>query len=583
MVGIYRPTIIRYVDTQGHRVRKGTPGARRVREKSKTFWGRCADANGKVRPVGLCDDEQAAEAMLAEMKQRAKRIARGDIDPFEDHRKRPLAEHVEDFRSFLESKGNTTSHVAMTVQRITAAFDGCKFKKLADLNAGRVAGWLADRRKPTTDKVGNAIAGLGIATSNHHLVAVKSFGNWLVKDRRSPENPFAHLSRLNARVDVRHERRALTTDELARLIQAAEQSQKTFRGRDGTTRAMLYRLAAMTGLRANELASLTPASFDLVANVPIVTVEAGYSKRRREDVLPLHSDLVTRLRQWLSERERPSDGESVILSLNRSADAKRERLFPGTWSERAAEMLRIDLAAAGIAYETDAGIADFHSLRHTFISNLVAGGVHPKLAQQLARHSTITLTMDRYSHVGLLDMSSALESLPAITAPESQTMRATGTTDDASDFGCTNGCNRPAEISRFQPLSPVNSASDTDFADNSKTLGFPGENTQNPSDGTVAQRLEQRTHNPLVLGSNPSGPTFVFARTGSHDAAQVRKRQRVARLVGSVGRLVVRAPSRTSHAWRCAKIAALCAALSRLFCGRVGGSGRSHDVLQIVS
>src|SRR6266446_7634075 len=28
--------------------------------------------------------------------------------------------------------------------------------------------------------------------------------------------------------------------------------------------------------------------------------------------------------------------------------------------------------------------------------------------------------------------------------------------------------------------------------------------------GPVAQRLEQRTHNPLVLGSNPSGPTNKF-------------------------------------------------------------------------
>ena len=26
--------------------------------------------------------------------------------------------------------------------------------------------------------------------------------------------------------------------------------------------------------------------------------------------------------------------------------------------------------------------------------------------------------------------------------------------------------------------------------------------------GSVAQRLEQGTHNPLVLGSNPSGPMF---------------------------------------------------------------------------
>ena len=86
MAGTYRPTIIRYLNAQGKRVPKGTPGAKRVREKSKTYWGRVADANGKVRPVSLCDDEAGAEEMLAAMKQRAKRIARGDVDPFEDHR-----------------------------------------------------------------------------------------------------------------------------------------------------------------------------------------------------------------------------------------------------------------------------------------------------------------------------------------------------------------------------------------------------------------------------------------------------------------------------------------------------------------
>ena len=309
MAGTYRPTIIRYLNAQGRRVSKGTPGAKRVREKSKTFWGRVADANGKVQPVALCDDADAAEAMLAAMKQRAKREARGDIDPFEDHRSRPLAEHVEDFRGFLESKANTAQHVALTVGRVLSVVDGCKFQRLADLNAGRVAAWLSDRRKPKTDKDGQTIPGLGIVSSNHHLVALKSFGNWLVRDRRSPENPFAHLSRLNARVDVRHERRTLTQKELGGLIGTAEQSQEKFRGLDGSTRAMLYRLAAMTGLRASELASLTPASFDLAADPPTVTLEAGYSKRRREDVLPLHPDLAARLRQWLSEREQQPDGQ----------------------------------------------------------------------------------------------------------------------------------------------------------------------------------------------------------------------------------------------------------------------------------
>ncbi len=464
MAGVYRPTIIRWVDSRGSRgprdnpVTKETPGARPIRVKSKTFWGRVPDVNGKPQPVSLCDDEEAAETMLTALKQRAKRIKRGDIDPFEDHRERPLADHVTDFRTFLESKGNTAAHVVLTLQRITSAFDGCKFKKLTDLNAGRVGGWLADRRKPKTDKEGDAIAGLSIASSNHHLAAVKSFGNWLVRDRRWPENPFAHLSRLNGRADIRHERRALTPKELGGLIGAVEQSGETYRELDGSTRAMLYRIAVTTGLRASELASLTPASFDLAADVPTVTLEAAYSKHRREDVLPLHPDLVTRLRQWLSERERAQDDQRAVLAFDRAANVKPERLFPGTWSERAFKMLRNDLEAAAIPYVTDDGIADFHSLRHTFISNLAASGVHPKLAQQLARHSTITLTMDRYTHVGLLDMNSALESLPNIAAPDSQPMRATGTADEAAAVGCTNGCNLPAKTTQFQPLSTVSSA-----------------------------------------------------------------------------------------------------------------------------
>ncbi len=194
------------------------------------------------------------------MKERAKRIKRGDVAPFENHRERPVAEHVEDFRSLLESKGNTAAHVTLTVQRLSAVVDGCKFKKLSDLNAGRVSGWLADRRKPKTDKDGNIIAGLSVASSNHYLVAVKSFGHWLVKDRRGPENPFAHLSRLNGRVDVRHERRALTQKELGGLIGAVEKSGETFRGLDGSTRAMLYRVAAMTGLRATDRTTALPGA-----------------------------------------------------------------------------------------------------------------------------------------------------------------------------------------------------------------------------------------------------------------------------------------------------------------------------------
>jgi integrase len=62
----------------------------------------------------------------------------------------------------------------------------------------------------------------------------------------------------------------------------------------GRERALLYALALRTGLRANELRSLTAASFNLDAGT--VTVAAAYSKHRREDILPLPPEILGDLR-----------------------------------------------------------------------------------------------------------------------------------------------------------------------------------------------------------------------------------------------------------------------------------------------
>jgi integrase len=40
-----------------------------------------------------------------------------------------------------------------------------------------------------------------------------------------------------------------------------------------------------------------------------------------------------------------------------------------------------------------------YDLRHSCASLLLAGGVHPKVVSERLGHSTITLTMDTYSHV----------------------------------------------------------------------------------------------------------------------------------------------------------------------------------------
>ena len=98
-------------------------------------------------------------------------------------------------------------------------------------------------------------------------------------------------------------------------------------------------------------------------------------------------------------------------------------------------------AVGFLEYQNDAGLfADFHSNRHTFISNLSKAGVSPKMAQELARHSDIRLTMQVYTHLELHDQAAAIESLPAPPEmrreyPEPVKLQATGTDGNQVESG----------------------------------------------------------------------------------------------------------------------------------------------------
>ena len=236
--------------------------------------------------------------------------------------------------------------------------------------------------------------------------------------------------------DQRHARREVTPEELTYLLAFVERHTLAAHKLPGPDRAVLYRVALGTGFRVNELRSLTPASFNLDRNPPTVTVEAAYSKRRRRDVQPIRRDLADLLGPWLEER--PED-ERVFRSMPRCM----------------ARTLRTDLDAARVAWiaeaktdeerqrrtksqflryeDEDGRFADFHALRHTYVSQIVAGGANMSAAQELSRHSDPRLTIGRYSHARLHDITGALDALPdakpTAGTPERQVLQATGTDD----------------------------------------------------------------------------------------------------------------------------------------------------------
>lgn len=105
---------------------------------------------------------------------------------------------------------------------------------------------------------------------------------------------------------------------------------------------------------------------------------------------------------------------------------------------RTADMMKADLKQAEIPYIDQHGrYADFHSLRHTFVSNLGKAGVSPKITQSLARHSDINLTMNVYSHLELEEQAEAIKHLPPLPAKTSA-----GVVPKLVPCGAQNGAQR---------------------------------------------------------------------------------------------------------------------------------------------
>jgi integrase len=78
----------------------------------------------------------------------------------------------------------------------------------------------------------------------------------MVKHQRALTNPIAHLEPLNVKADRRRDRRALSVDEVKRLLNATAEGPDRY-GTTGPERRLLYWLALEMGLRSNELRSLT--------------------------------------------------------------------------------------------------------------------------------------------------------------------------------------------------------------------------------------------------------------------------------------------------------------------------------------
>jgi integrase len=192
---------------------------------------------------------------------------------------------------------------------------------------------------------------------------------------------------------ARHDMHTLTPEEARRLLAVAA---------DDRLEA-LYVLALTTGMRRGELLALHWADVDL---------EDGYVQVRY--TLQHLKDGAYTFASPKTERSR----RKVVLTSAAAAALRRRRTTQG--EER---------AAAGLAWRDEdlvftnvlggplranhvlqrqftpllkrarLPLIRFHDLRHTAATLLLRQGIHPKIVAEMLGHSTISMTLDIYSHV----------------------------------------------------------------------------------------------------------------------------------------------------------------------------------------
>jgi len=295
------------------------------------------------------------------------------------------------------------------------------FATLSEIDADKVNRYAAKMR--TDGRAARTIAA--------HIGAVKGFTRWAVLNGKLASDPLATVSKPSVEDDRRLVRRYLSHDEWKWLDTTTRKSVERY-GMSGFGRALLYATAIQTGLRSNELRSLTRGKLQLNEASPFVVAKAGGTKNKKLARQYIQPELAGELSQLVG---RKLAGASVFAMpvehhvadmLRADLDEARAR-----WLDTFREpQERIERDASDFLRSVDSKDEriDFHALRHTTASWLIKSSADVKTVQAIMRHSDIRLTMDRYGHLFPGSEAAAIERMRGVFSKTIE-LRKTGTSE----------------------------------------------------------------------------------------------------------------------------------------------------------
>lgn len=302
-------------------------------------------------------------------------------------------------QSYLPALGTqvTPRHLVMVGKQLDTVIDRMNFVNVQDVTPERIEVYRVDRLKEKRRHPLWKIRDTGTiskSTVNHEVNALRSMLKWAAERNLVASNPIANVKPLKVqKKDKAKVRRALTPEEVERLLDPKNSP----RGQD-----LIWAMFLGTGLRKNELSELLWTDIRFDHQPALLTVRSEISKNGEEDVLPLPDELTRRL---VAHKQ----------FVERRAKLLQQKLPQRMFTTRAGtnlyqNLLRNFYSCLKRAQIDPQGV-DLHSLRKTYITDLIRQNVSVKVVQRLARHKTIQMTMDVYAEVFPKDLAEGIKCL----------------------------------------------------------------------------------------------------------------------------------------------------------------------------
>ncbi len=206
---------------------------------------------------------------------------------------------------------------------------------------------------------------------------------------------------------VKHERHPLTIEQAQKLLQHVQ----------GHSLEGLITVALATGMRRGELLGLRWQ--DIHFDTKSLQIQRTISRQRKKGIV--------------ESEPKTSRGRRNIILPPFAIEALKEhrtrqlevRLKVGSaWEESNfvfcnghggfLEPSQLHMMFRNLLKEADLPQIRFHDLRHSAATMMLTMGVHPKVVQELLGHSSISLTLDTYSHVLPSMQQEAMDKLDAL-------------------------------------------------------------------------------------------------------------------------------------------------------------------------